>query len=244
MKNIINISIEARMTSTRLPGKVLKEVCGIKSLELMYKRIEQNKYVNNIIIATTINKQDDEIVNWCNQNNISYYRGSEQNVYERVLQTHIEYNTDTIVELTGDCPLLDPKLIDEAIEIYINNDYDYVSNSLKMTYPIGMAVQVYSLDILKSISKNRNLEYQDKEHVTPYLYTSGKYKIFNIKAPPELTMPKLSVTLDTKEDFEVIQNICKYFDGFRFGIEDIISFAKQNPKLVSINQDIHRKGLN
>ena len=244
MKKIINISIEARMTSTRLPGKVMMNICAIKALELMYLRVERSKYINDIIIATTTNKQDDVIVSWCIENNISYFRGSEENVYQRVVDTHNKFKSDIVVELTGDCPLLDPRLIDEAIEIYSNSNYDYVSNSLKMTYPIGMAVQVYSLDTLKSISQNRTLEYQDKEHVTPYIYTSGKYKILNIKAPHKLTMPELSVTLDTKEDFEVIENICKNFDDFSFGISDIIEFAKNNPNKVNANQNIHRKGLN
>jgi len=239
----INISIEARMTSSRLPGKVLMPICNIKALELMYKRIKNNKYSNDIIIATTTNKEDDEIINWCKENNISFFRGSEKNVYQRVLNTHKHYKSDIIIELTGDCPLLDPKLIDEAVEVYLNNNYQYVSNSLEMTYPIGMAVQVYSLNTLESISKNRELEYQDMEHVTPYLYTSGKYKIFNIKAPKELTMPDLSVTLDTKEDFIVIENVCKHFNNINFSLLDIINFAKSNPKKVSLNQNIHRKGL-
>lgn len=244
MKQKINISIEARMTSSRLPGKVLKLIKGIPALELMINRIKKAKLVDNIIVATTINKEDDEIVSWCKQNNIDYFRGSEDNVYDRVLKTHQKFNTDIVVELTGDCPLLDPKLIDEAIELFLNNDYDYISNSLEMTYPIGMAVQVYPLSVLQNVSKNREIEYQDMEHVTPYIYTSGKYNIFNIKAPKHLQMPELSVTLDTIEDFEMIETVCKAFDDFDFSLEQIISFVKENQHLLDINQQIHRKGLN
>jgi len=239
----INISIEARMTSTRLPGKVMMPINGKINLAIMIDRIKHSKLVNDIIVATTINKEDDEIVTWCEDNNIKYFRGSEDNVYDRVLKTHQKYKTDIIVELTGDCPLLDPRLIDEAIEIYQQNNYDYVTNGLKITYPLGMAVQVYSLQTLKSVSTNRELEYQDMEHVTPYIYTSKKYKVMNIEAPKDLYMPNLSVTLDTIEDFEVISNVCKNFKDFNFGLEDIINFAKQNLDKVSANMNTHRKGL-
>jgi len=241
---MINISIEARMTSSRLPGKVLKLINGMASLEIMIYRIKRAKLVDNIIIATTTNREDDEIISFCKKNNIKYFRGSENNVYDRVLKTHQKFNTDIIVELTGDCPLLDPVLIDEAIERYLNNKYDYVTNALKTTYPLGMAVQVYSFDTLISISRARELKYQDMEHVSPYLYTSGKYTIYNIEASKKHYMPNLSVTLDTQEDFEVIQNVVKSFNTLEFTLEDIVNFAKQNPELVNINQNIYRKALN
>ncbi len=239
----INVSIEARMTSSRLPGKVLKKINGIPNLEIMVKRIRKAQFVNSIIVATTINQEDDLIVQWCIDNNIPYFRGSEDNVYERVLQTHKQFNSDIIIELTGDCPLIDPKLIEEALYTYLNNNYDYVSNSLKEGYPLGMAVQIYSYKTLESISINRELEYQDKEHVTPYLYTSGKYSIFNIKAPEKHYMPHLSVTLDTIEDFHVIENVVKNFTNIHFTLEEIIAFSKKNLHLTNMNQNTHRKGL-
>ena len=239
----INISIEARMTSSRLPGKVLKLINNKPNLEIMIERIQKAKLVNNIIVATTTNAEDDVIVDWCNVNGINYFRGSENNVYERVVKAHETFKSDIVVELTADCPLLDPTLVDEAITIFLNNDYEYVSNGLETTYPIGTGVQVYSLDTLKSVAINRQLEYQDKEHVTPYLYTSGKYTLFNIEAPSYLAMPELSITLDTIEDFELIETICKHFDNFDFSLEEIIKFVKKNPKLLEINQQIHRKGL-
>lgn len=240
---IINVSIEARMTSSRLPGKVLKKINGIPNLEIMVKRIRKAQFVNSIIVATTINQEDDLIVQWCIDNNIPYFRGSENNVYERVLQTHKQFNSDIIIELTGDCPLIDPKLIEEALYTYQNNNYDYVSNSLKEGYPLGMAVQIYSYKTLESISINRELEYQDKEHVTPYLYTSGKYSIFNIQAPKKHYMPNLSVTLDTIEDFHVIENVVKNFTNINFTLEEIITFSKKNLHLTNMNQNTHRKGL-
>jgi spore coat polysaccharide biosynthesis protein SpsF len=239
----INISIEARMTSSRLPGKVLKKINDIPTLELMIKRIKNTKKVNQIIVATTINKSDDSIVEWCEENNISYFRGSEENVYERVLSAHKHYKTDIVIELTGDCPLLSCDIIEECLDFYLLNEYDYVSNCLEMSYPIGTAVQVYSLNTLESISNNRELDYQDKEHVTPYLYLSNKYKTYNIKASKKHYMPELSITLDTIEDFNLLEKICKNFDNIFFSLEDTISFIKKNPQLLDINKSIKRKGL-
>lgn len=238
----INVSIEARMTSTRLPGKVMMPINGKVNLEIMVDRVKKSKLIDNIIIATTTNKEDDIIVSWCEDNNIDYFRGSEDNVYDRVLKTHIKYKSDIIVELTGDCPLIDPTIIDKAITMYNNNDYDYISTG--GNYPIGMGIQVYNIKVLKSISKNRKLEYQDMEHVTPYIYKSGKYHIGAITPKDTEFLNNLSVTLDTKEDLEVIENICKNFGNFDFSLEDIVKFAKENPRLVLANQEIQRKGLN
>lgn len=242
-KNKTVASIEARMTSSRLPGKVLMPINGIPALELMLKRISTSKLLDEIIVATTINIEDDAIVKWCKKNNIKYFRGSEENVYQRVLDAHINNNSDIIVELTGDCPLLDPQLIDDAIDIYLNNNYEYVSNCIEETYPLGMAVEVFSLETLKTIGDNRELDYIDKEHVSPFLYTSHQYKTYNITAPKKQFFPKLSVTLDTKEDYEVINKIDNCFKNISYTLDDIISIAKKNNDWVTINQGIHRKGL-
>lgn len=239
----VNVSIEARMTSSRLPGKVLKKINDIPNLEIMIHRIQQVKSINSIIVSTTVNKEDDEIVAWCTKNNVDYFRGSENNVYDRVLQTHEKFKSDVIVELTGDCPLIDPLLIEDAIKLYNSNQYDYISNCLELGFPLGMAVQIYSLKTLQSISLDRELEYQDKEHVTPYLYTSGKYNIFSIKAQSNHFMPNLSVTLDTIEDYNVIENVVKAFNNIDFTLEDIIQFAKNHPQLTNMNYKTHRKGL-
>ena len=236
---MINISIEARMTSTRLPGKVLKIINGKPALEIMVNRVKESKLADNIIIATTINKQDDQIIRWCELNNLSYFRGSESNVYDRVVKAHQKFNTNIIVELTGDCILISAELIDHAINIYLKNDYDYVS----VSDPSGMGAQVYSLKTLQSVSVGRKLEYLDKEHVTPYLYTSGKYKKFETKIYDNLDCPNVSFPLDTIDDLKLIENICKNFNNFNFSFKDIIEYIKKNPELVNLNKHIKRKGL-
>ncbi|BFU77837.1 hypothetical protein ALC152_10520 [Arcobacter sp. 15-2] len=242
-KQKIVASIEARMTSSRLPGKVLKKINNIPALELMVKRVKRSKKLDEIIIATTTNTEDDPIIKWCEINEIKYYRGSENNVYERVLNSHIVNNSDIVIELTGDCPLIDPKLIDEVIECYLNNDYEYVSNCIEETYPLGMAVEVFSLEALKTINDNRELDFIDKEHVSAFFYTSNQYKTHNIDAPKNLFFPELSVTLDTIEDFNIIEKIDNCFENDTYTIEDIIKVAQKNPQWILINKDIHRKGL-
>ena len=236
---MINISIEARMTSTRLPGKILKNINGKPALEIMVNRVRESKLKDNIIIATTINKQDDQIIRWCELNNLSYFRGSESNVYDRVVKAHQKFNTNIIVELTGDCILISAELIDHAINIYLKNDYDYVS----VSDPSGMGAQVYSLKTLQSVSVGRKLEYLDKEHVTPYLYTSGKYKKFETKIYDNLDCPNVSFPLDTIDDLKLIENIYKNFNNFNFSFKDIIEYIKKNPELVNLNKHIKRKGL-
>jgi spore coat polysaccharide biosynthesis protein SpsF len=239
MPKIISISIEARMNSTRLPGKTLKFINGKPALEIMVNRVRRTKFASKIIIATTTNCQDDAIVEWCKMNNVNYFRGSENNVYERVLRAHQKFNTDIIVELTGDCILITAELIDYAIQLYLDNNYDYVS----ISDPASMSAQVYSLKILKSIKCNRKLEYLDKEHVTPYLYTSGKYKTLLTKMYEDLECPEVSFPLDTQQDLEVIEKICKNFDNFTFSFKEIVEFVKKNPDIAKINKNISRKGL-
>lgn len=237
----INISIEARMTSSRLPGKVLRPINDIPAIELMYQRIKDSKYINDIIIATTTNKEDDPLVQWCQKNNVSYFRGSENNVYKRVLQAHQKFDTDIIVQLTGDCPLISSEIVELVVVEYLKRDYDYVVKSRE--FPIGLGIAVFSTKILESVQVGRELTYEDKEHVTPYLYTSGKYSIFRVPAREAHIMPELSITLDTKEDFEVIETICKHFHTISFSIEDIINYAKAHPQLMKINETVQRKGL-
>lgn len=236
---MINISIEARMTSTRLPGKIMKLVNGKPALEVMVERVKQSKLANKIIIATTTNLEDNVIVEWCKKNDVNFFRGSENNVYDRVLKTHQKFNTTIIVELTGDCILITAELIDYAIQLYLDNNYEYVN----VRDPASMSAQIYSLEILESIKRGRELEYIDKEHVTPYLYTSGKYKIFQAKIYEDLDFPKITLDLDTKEDLEIINRICKNFNDFNFSYKEIAKFIKKNPHIININKHIRRKGL-
>ena len=239
-KQKIVASIEARMTSSRLPGKVLMEAHkNISMLEFMLNRVKKSKLIDDIIVATTVNKDDDDIVNLCNKLNINVFRGSEPDVLLRVLEAHKSLNSDVIVELTGDCPLIDPLLIDKVISVFLNSNYDYVSNSHVRSYPDGFDVQVFSLELLDKISNLTNDKY-DRENVTPYIYKSDHYSTFAVIADKNEFWPDLRVTLDDKGDYLLIKNIIDYFSSNKnndFSVNDVINYIKDNKELLNLNKN-------
>ncbi|WP_372998842.1 cytidylyltransferase domain-containing protein [Sulfurimonas sp.] len=237
-------SIECRMTSTRLPGKVLMNALdNMSMLEVMIKRVKNSKLIDGIVLATTTNKDDDSIVELAKRLDVDFFRGSENDVLSRVVEAHKSVGTDIIVELTGDCPLIDPLLIDQCVEVFLDNKYDYVSNNYKRTFPDGSDVQVFSLKVLEE-ADNATLDPLDREHVSKYLYENKKYSIYTVEAKDEYYWPTLAVTLDEKEDYELIKDIFNYFDNIDFSTLDYIEYLKNNMYLVEINAHVSRKGLN
>lgn len=164
MKKIV-LRSKARMTSTRLPGKVLMKVGKISFLEILLKRLQRVKKIDDIIIATTTNTFDDPIIELAKVLNIGYFRGLEEDVLSRVLSATKEYKTDIIVEITGDCPLIDPEIVSQVIDLYLINDCDYVCNIEPVTFPIGMDVQVFSTELLDIYDKEGKTP-EDREHVS------------------------------------------------------------------------------
>ena len=233
-------SIEARMTSSRLPGKVLMQaINGMSMLEFMIHRVKKSQLIDQIIVATTINSTDDPILKMCKKLSINYYRGSENDVLLRVLNAHKSVNSKIIVELTGDCPLIDPKVIDQTIDIYLNNNFDYVSNSHIRSFPVGVDTQVFSVDILKEISTKTKEPY-DRENVSSYIYRSGEYSLKAIIADKELFWPELRITLDDKGDYHLIKKIIEHFypnRKFEFSLKDIVNYLKKNMQLLELNRD-------
>ena len=241
----IGAIIEARMSSTRLPGKVLFSVKNKTMLELIINRIKLVRKIDKKIIATTTNLNDDKLVKWCKSKKINFYRGSEHNVLNRVYLAAKKYKLDVIVLITGDCPLVDHNIISQVLLTYLNNKADYVSNAHIRTYPDGMDVQVFNFKSLKkshSLAKS-NLE---KEHVTLNMRRNPKiFKPIYIMAPENLHLPYLGLTLDETKDFILIKKIIYHFHtkkNYKFTCEDIINFLKKNPKLMQINSSVKRKG--
>ena len=236
-------SIEARMTSSRLPGKVLMEaIDGISMLEFMIQRVKQSTLIHDIVIATTTNKEDDPIVMLCDKLNVKSYRGSENDVLLRVLEAHTENDSDIVVELTGDCPLIDYKIIDQVIQVYLDNNYDYVSNSHVRSFPMGLDVEVFSTDLLRKIEKVA-LTQDDREHVSLYIYNSNKFSTKEVIAPENLFWPELRITLDDWGDYYFIKSIIKNFYSkheFNFFSDKIVSFIKDNPKLLELLKGVRK----
>ena len=233
-------SIEARMGSSRLPGKVLKRFGKDTTLSLLIKRLKTCKFLDDIVVATTISSRDDLICNWCLENNISFFRGSEEDVLDRVVKAHEEMNSDLIVEITGDCPFTDPKIIDLAIETYLNKDVDVVTNcGNNLTWPMGIYAQVFSLKNLKWVNDNI-LDEALHEHVSLYFYENPNlYRIHDLIAPKKVSHPDMRIVLDYEEDFIFLTNIYenlyeKY--GSYFSLSDIINFLDNRPDLLNINK--------
>ena len=146
-------TIEARMNSSRLPGKVLMDIGGLRSLECQIRRMRRSRYIDEIIIATTVNSCDDEIVDFSKNEGVAVYRGSENDVMSRILEAATSINGDLQIQITGDCPLIDPKIVDDVIRAYKSSDADYVSNVNPPTYPDGLDVEVFSFSALEDAWK-------------------------------------------------------------------------------------------
>jgi len=231
------------MTSSRLPGKVLMEINKKPVLWYLIRRLKKIKRINNIILATTTNKEDDELVNLAKKNKIKFYRGSEHDVMQRVLFAARKFKTDIIVSITGDCPIIDYNLVSQCLNSFLKNNVDYLSNSNIRSYPDGMDVQVYNYQALrKSYSLTRSMV--DKEHVTLHIRKNpNKFKILNIVAPSELHYPNLGLTLDYYQDFILIKKLINFFNkkkNYYFTCEDILKIYKKNKFFFKINKKMKR----
>ena len=229
------IIIQARLGSKRLPGKVLKKINGKTILEYVINRLKKTKLSNNIIVATTNREEDKKIIKVAKKTNCHTFRGSTNNVLNRYYKAAVHYKVKNIVRITSDCPLIDPKIINKVYFFYLKNNYDYVSNKIFPTYPIGMGLEILNFRSLKKANKLTKSSY-DKEHVTPYIYKNPKkFKIKNVGLKKKLL--NYRIVLDYIEDFKLISNILKHFDKQRkdFTLKDIIKYINRNPILKKKN---------
>ena len=240
--NVVVI-VQARMSSTRLPGKTLKEVSGKSLLSLLLERIKRAKSPHQILVATTTNPDDQKIVDLCSKEEIAVFRGSESDVLERYKETAERYQADVIVRITADCPLIDPDVIDLVIDTYLDHypEYDYVSNTLEKTYPRGLDVEVFSKRVLDEIAKEAKAP-QDRQHVTLYIYSHPeKYRLKNVARDQDTSHYRL--TVDTSEDFELIRRIIEalYPKKPHFTLEDVLQLLDEHPDWPKINAHIQQK---
>ena len=238
-------TIEARMTSTRLPGKVLLKTAGKPLLAHLVERVRKSRFIDEIVVATTTNDTDDPIAGLAAQLGIKSWRGSEEDVLGRVLEAARASDAAVIVELTGDNPLIDPELIDEAIRFYFENPADYVSNFLGPELPDGFPVQVFSTDVLADADSRTENE-DDREHVTLYIRrNSDRYSIKAVPVAADLNRPDVSLTLDEPADYEVISAVFEalYPKDPNFTIRDCLAYLDKNPNVKSKNRDAKRKSV-
>jgi spore coat polysaccharide biosynthesis protein SpsF len=237
------IIVQARMGSTRFPGKILKKIMGRPLLEYQIERLKQIKVVDDVVIATTTNKIDDPLVELCVKLNCSFFRSSEDDVLLRYFETAVEFNAKVIVRINGDCPLIDSNVVATVIGYFNINfkKYDYVSNILEPSYPIGLHAEVFSMDVLKKANDNAT-DPIEREHVTPYIYRNPNlFRLGSVALKDDLSHYRW--TVDYPEDFDLVKKIIEgiYPTQANFDMFDIINYLKSNPRLMQINNRIHKK---
>lgn len=244
-KNKIVGIITVRMNSSRLPGKVMMQIAGKPVLGHIIERASRSIYINELVVATSINPENDILEDYCKREGIYCFRGSEDDVLLRMLQAFKSRHADTGVEIFGDEPLIDHDIIDLMISFYLQHieEYDFVSNDLKTTYPSGVEAEVFSISALEDSSR-RVTDPAIREHGTLYIRQHPEfYRMHNIESPPELRYPGLSIELDTREDLSVIRSI---FEGLYsvkrdFLTCDVIDFLDGRPEVATINKNVHRR---
>lgn len=240
-KEKIVATIEARMTSTRLPGKVLMPLVGKPVLSHLIERLQRSVHLDEICVATTTNAQDDAIEELARSLGVACFRGSESDVLGRVVAAARSVEADIIVEITGDCPATDPRLIDQGIETFFESGADYVANNLEPTFPRGgFEVQVFKTSTLEEVA-SLTTDPIDRTHVSYYIYQHPEqYRLKNFAASPMATAPQLRVVLDEPADYALITRVFEHLYPHKpdFTVEDVVQYLLQNPDVAQINSAV------
>ena len=237
-------TIEARMTSSRLPGKVLLPAAGMPMLSHLIRRLRAVPSIDEIILATTTNTTDDLLVDFAGKIGISCFRGSEYDVMTRVIGAADSAHAELVVEITGDCPIIDPEIVEQTIQMFHANKAEYVSNAHIRSFPDGMDTQVFLLKTLKRSAKMTK-DKLDHEHVTLHIRNNPDlFSHIHLVAPPELYWPELGLTLDEQDDYELLTKIIEHFESSNplFSCSDVIKLLRQKPEWIAINKSVIRKG--
>lgn len=239
----IGTIVQARMGSTRLPGKVMMELCGRPVIEHVVERLNKSLHTDMIVMATTTLPQDNVIAAEAQRMKVTIFRGSEEDVLSRYYLAAKENHLDVIVRVTSDCPLIDPYMIDDLIERFTEGAYDLVTNVnidvSQRTFPRGLDAEVFSFRILEEAYRCATEKYQ-REHVTPYIYEHGQTLYFHKN---DVNYSKYRWTLDTEEDFLLIQAVYQrlYHGQHDFYFYDILKLFDRSPELADMNAHIEQK---
>jgi len=236
----VGIISQARMTSTRLPGKVLKTINEKTLLQYHLQRLKMSSYP--VVAATTVNKTDDPIVESCEKDGIPFHRGSEQDVLTRYYEAAQKFGFELIVRVTSDCPLIDGNLILQSVQSHIKSEQPwlYTSNCIERTYPRGFDFEIFSFAMLKEAHEKANSQ-SEREHVTPYIHQNkhGKTRFQHIKRAPDMSSYRL--TVDEPDDFRLIQTLIQDYHCDQMNEDQIAKVLLDHPELKQINQHIEQK---
>lgn len=232
--------LQARVSSTRLPGKVLLRVCGKAMLAHQIARILRSKLIDQLVVATSEDPSDDALVALCADLNVPVYRGSLNDVLDRMVQAAKPFDPEWMVRLTGDCPLADPALIDQVIAKALGGEYDYVSNNRNPTYPDGLDAECIRYASMQAAWREATLPSQ-REHVTPFIYQHPeRFRISDVQHHTDLNAMRW--TVDEPRDFVFVTQVYEhlYAGNPAFGMDDVLALLARQPQLASLNQDITR----
>jgi len=238
--SIVAMIIQARMGSTRLPGKVLKPIAGRPMLSYQLERLRRCKRVDRIVVATTVMPADDPIVAFCQAEGVLCTRGSEHDVLSRYIDAARHVGATSVVRVTSDCPLLEPELVDQAVDA-LGDGVDYVSNMMQPTWPYGMAVEAMPCGVLEEAASQAS-DPAEREHVTPFIYwRPERYRLKSLTMEPDLSDKRW--TVDTPEDFDLVSRIISTLHPRKpdFGISDVLELLEQNPSWETINRHVIQK---
>ena len=236
------IIVQARLGSSRLRGKVLKDISGKTMLARVLDRVKKSRLADEVIVATTTNSEDEAIVQECKKLNVNFFRGSEEDVLDRYYQAACHFKADAVVRITSDCPLIDPEVIDRVIETFKKEKPDFASNAIVRTYPRGLDTEIMSLSALHSAWKKAEAPYE-RTHVTPFIRENSKlFRMVSITSTQNLS--RYRWTVDTAEDLEFVRAVYQRFENNNdFDWQDVLDLLDLDPALVKINTDVRQKSL-
>ncbi|MEI7752381.1 MAG: glycosyltransferase family protein [Candidatus Omnitrophota bacterium] len=233
--------VQARMGSTRLPGKILMDIEGESMLWHVSDRLRRAKLLGGMIIVTSVSGSDDPVENFCKHENIDFFRGSENDVLDRYYHAATHFKIDQIVRITGDCPLIDPEVVDAVIQKHLSSGADYTSNTLNRTYPRGLDVEIFTFACLQAAYGQADQPFE-REHVTPFIYQHAElFRLVSVEADPTLCGPDIRICVDMPEDLMLIRKICRELKGSAMGIGEIVRLFERKPELLKINAGIQQK---
>lgn len=234
--------IQARMGSTRLPGKVLQDLNGNTMLSRVISRLRGTPSIDQVIVATTNLAKDDSIVDECQKHAASYWRGDEYDVLDRYFQSAKAAQADIIVRVTSDCPLIDPQVTDKTIRAFLEETPDYAANTLTRTYPRGLDTEVFSMRTLSRTWQQAKKAYE-REHVTPYIIEHpAEFRLLSIEADNDYSGHRW--TVDTPEDLAFVREVYRRFEGREiFSWREVIDLLENEPSVLDLNRSVVQKAI-
>lgn len=238
----IGIITQARLGSSRLPGKIFKKIGDKTLLDFHIDRLKKTEF--NVYVATTVEPLDDQVENFCNQIGVPCFRGSETNVLSRFLKVIESEKLDIVVRVTSDCPLIDPNLISNGISIYLKNDNDrvYMANTIERSYARGFDFEIFSANLLRE-SNQKDQSLRNQEHVTPYLYSGVDPTVVMHSLHQSEDHSFLRVTVDEPSDFILIEKLITEYSAEKLSAAEIEKILIENPRLQLINKNIVQKKI-